>query len=393
MFRVTTNLKRLNSNQPVTRRTGARTDIAPMVIWNLTRTCNLECVHCYASSKQRDYMGEVTTEKAFEVLEQLKEARCNTLVLSGGEPLYREDLFKIAKRAKELGFYLALSSNGTMIEEREAELLKTSGFDYIGVSLDGIGALHDKFRRSEGAFDLALRGLRLCRDKGLRTGVRFTLTKMNEADLPKMFDLVEKNRIDKIYISHLVFSGRGVENSCEALEPERTREAVSLIMERALYYVENNIPIEVVTGNNDADAVFFFMEYAAKNPAKAEKLMMMLENWGGNNAGLGVANIDPLGEVHPDPLMSGVKLGNVKDGSFGKIWHQSENAILNRLRERPRPLLGRCGKCEWVKICGGNSRTRSERAAGDLMASDPACYLTDEEIFQQATGISNSCKF
>jgi heme d1 biosynthesis radical SAM protein NirJ len=367
---------------------GSRVD--PIIIWNLTRTCNLECVHCYASSKSKDYKGELTTKQAFDVVDQLKEAGCGTIVFSGGEPLFREDLFEIGSYAKEKGFFTALSSNGTMIGDIEAEKLRTAGFDYIGISLDGIGQVHDNFRGMDGAFELAVAGILRCKEKGLRIGVRFTITKRNSHHLPLMFDFVEEKRIAKIYISHLVYSGRGVSNSEEALGPEETRKAVRFIMEKAAEYVKNDIPIEVVTGNNDADAVYFLQELFNNDPAAAEKLVPLLEKWGGNNAGIGVANIDPRGEVHPDPLMSDLNLGNVKTGRFKKIWYESEDEFLLKLRKRPRILNGRCGRCEWIKICGGNSRTRAIRSTGDPMASDPACYLYDEEVLSQKAGVSIS---
>lgn len=392
MFRLTAYNKMIRgSGAPQTRQRSAKgSRIEPMIIWNLTRTCNLECVHCYASSKSRDYKGELTTKQAFDVIDQLKETGCGTIVFSGGEPLFREDLFEIGSYAKDKGFFIALSSNGTMIGDEEAEKLRSAGFDYIGVSLDGIDEVHDSFRGMEGAFDLAVAGILRCRDKGLRTGVRFTITKRNIHHLPKIFGFVEENRIAKLYLSHLVYSGRGVLNSEEALEPEETRKTVQYIMDKAAEYVDNDIPIEVVTGNNDADAVFFIQELMNVDQAVAEKLIPSLEKWGGNNAGIGVANIDPLGDVHPDPLMSDVSLGNVKTERFEKIWHESKNPSLQKLRERPRVLNGRCGKCEWINICGGNSRTRAVRSTGDLLASDPACYLYDEEILSQKVGVNIS---
>src|SRR3970282_2079673 len=149
----------------------------PVVIWNLVRRCNLACMHCYSISADIDFPGELDTAEVLRVMDDLKAFGVPALILSGGEPLLRKDIFDIADRAKALGFYTALSTNGTLIDLPLAMRIRDTGFHYLGISLDGLEATHDKFRRQAGAFAKSLQALRLCRDMGVKVGVRFTLTR------------------------------------------------------------------------------------------------------------------------------------------------------------------------------------------------------------------------
>ncbi|NCA90547.1 MAG: radical SAM protein, partial [Gammaproteobacteria bacterium] len=140
----------------------------PVVIWNLIRRCNLTCAHCYSTSADKDFAGELTTEEVKAVMADLRAYGVPVLILSGGEPLMRPDIFELAHHAKSLGFYLALSTNGTLIDEALVAPIAAVGFDYLGISLDGLAATHDVFRRRQGAFAASLQALRLCRDAGLK---------------------------------------------------------------------------------------------------------------------------------------------------------------------------------------------------------------------------------
>ena len=175
----------------------ARKPPGPVVIWNLIRRCNLTCKHCYSISADKDFAGELSTAEVFGVMDQLKAFRVPALILSGGEPLLRPDIFEISARSKAMGFFTALSSNGTLIDAAMCEKVKAIGYDYVGVSLDGLGATHDKFRRMQGAFDKSLAGIRLCRDAGLKVGVRYTMTQDNHQDLPGLLKLVEDEGVDR----------------------------------------------------------------------------------------------------------------------------------------------------------------------------------------------------
>jgi len=378
MFRLTQYMREIVAPTPVRRRAGA---VKPVVIWNLTRRCNLRCRHCYTTSADVDFPGELTTAEALGVLDDLAAFGIPALILSGGEPLSRPDFFTLAERARDLGFrHLALSTNGTKLKGEVADRVAALGFDYVGISLDGIGAMNDWFRGVKGAYAEALAGLRACKARGVKVGLRFTLTRDNADFLPAMIDLCDGEGVDKFYLSHLVYAGRGDKHRGEDAEHGHTRAALDLLIDRAWAAVAENAPLDIVTGNNDADAVVF-LRWVERNfgTARAGHVRAHLEAWGGNSAGLGVANIDPLGQVHPDTYWSDYTVGSVRAAPFSALW-TGDDPMLATLRTRPRPLKGRCGACVWKAVCGGNTRIRALQLTGDPWAEDPACYLSAREI-------------
>jgi heme d1 biosynthesis radical SAM protein NirJ len=377
MFRVSRFMNEILRPTPTAR--GAPP--GPVVIWNLVRRCNLTCRHCYSISADIDFPGELGTAETMRVLEDLKAARVPALILSGGEPLLRPDLFDIAARAKSLGFYLGLSTNGTLIDVPLAGRIAATGFDYVGISLDGLAATHDVFRRRRGAFDAALNGLRLARDMGVKVGMRFTLTQANAAELPALLELAEAEAIPKFYLSHLNYAGRGNVNRREDAQLRTARAAMDVLFERAWAYAKAGLEREIVTGNNDADGVYLLQWARAHVPDLDEQhLRAKLAEWGGNSTGVNIANIDNLGNVHPDTMWWDCTLGNVRTRPFGAIWSDTRHPIMAGLKARPRAIKGRCSLCAYFDICGGNTRIRALKTTGDPWAEDPACYLTDEEI-------------
>jgi len=352
----------------------------PVVIWNLIRRCNLNCLHCYSLSTDVDFPGELSTEEVFAVMDDLKAFGVPVLILSGGEPLLRPDIFEISRRAKDMGFYVGLSSNGTMIDEALSKRIAAVGYDYVGISLDGIGSVHDAFRRQKGAYDAALAGMRLCRTHGIKVGLRFTMTERNFESLPEMLDLMEAESIDKFYLSHLVYAGRGNRYREDDAYHRTTRRAMDLIFDRCWNYVQRGVSKEFVTGNNDADGVYF-LHWARRNfPDRAEHIQRKLEAWGGNASGVNVANIDNLGHVHPDTFWWHYDLGSVRKRPFSEIWQDVSDPVMAGLKRKPREIKGRCGVCQYFDICGGNTRVRAMQISDDPWEEDPACYLTDREI-------------
>jgi heme d1 biosynthesis radical SAM protein NirJ len=364
-------------------RTGAGSS-GPVVIWNLIRRCNLACLHCYSISADIDFPGELGTEDVMRVMDDLKAFGVPALILSGGEPLLRKDIFEIAGRAKALGFYTALSTNGTLIDAPLARRIGDTGFDYVGISLDGIEATHDRFRRQQGAFARSLAALRLCRDLDIKVGVRFTLTQDNAADLPRLLELVEAERIDRFYLSHLNYAGRGNVNRKRDAHFQVTREALDLLFARAWDAARRGVLKDFVTGNNDADAAYLLMWARRHLPGLDEpRLRAVLAAWGGNSSGVNVANIDNLGNVHPDTMWWDCTLGNVRSRPFSAIWRDTRHPIMAGLKERPRRVKGRCAGCAYFDVCGGNTRVRAMKVTGDPWAEDPGCYLDDAEIARE----------
>ncbi|MFV0515357.1 MAG: heme d1 biosynthesis radical SAM protein NirJ [Jhaorihella sp.] len=379
MFRLTEYMQQLVAPVPVRRRGGTGA-VKPVVIWNMTRRCNLKCRHCYTVSADVDFPGELSAQQAMETLEDLGRFGIPALILSGGEPLDRRDLFDIAARARQLVRVLALSTNGTKIHGPTADRVAETGFDYVGISIDGIGATNDWFRGVEGAFADALRGVRELKARGVKVGLRFTLTEGNHQHLPDLLKLCDDEGVDKFYLSHLVYAGRGDKNRGEDAAHMRTRKALDLLLERAWEAVSGGSPLDIVTGNNDADAGYFLQWAQGRFDAgKIANLRDHLRAWGGNSSGLGVANIDFLGDVHPDTYWSDYTVGNVKTTPFSELWTGGDR-MLALLRTRPRPLKGRCGVCSLRDICGGNTRIRALQLTGDPWAEDPACYLDNAEI-------------
>jgi len=378
MFRLSHLVRSLVAPAATPRPRSAPT--GPVVIWNLIRRCNLTCKHCYSLSADTDFKGELSLDEITTVMADLKAFGVPALILSGGEPLLRPDIFDIAARAKEFGFYVGLSSNGTLIDQPMAERIAGAGFDYVGVSLDGIGPVHDAFRRKEGAFVASLAGVRFLGERGVKAGLRFTMTQSNAGELPGMLDLVRREGAGKFYFSHLNYAGRGNHNRKEDAFLKTTRQAMELLFEEALADAINGEEREWVTGNNDADGAFFLLWAQKRFPDQAEALRRRLEAWGGNASGQNVANIDNLGEVHPDTMWWHYKLGNVRNRPFSEIWRDVSDPLMAGLKQHPRPVTGRCGQCRYLSICNGNTRTRAHQITGDFWAEDPGCYLDDDEI-------------
>ncbi|HCX33603.1 MAG TPA: heme d1 biosynthesis radical SAM protein NirJ [Rhodocyclaceae bacterium] len=377
MFRISQFMQEIARPTPLAP---AREPSGPVVIWNLVRRCNLTCKHCYSISADTDFPGELSTAEVFAVMDDLKGFGVPVLILSGGEPLLRSDLFEIAARAKTMGFYVGLSSNGTLIDKANIGRIAAVGFDYVGISLDGIGATHDRFRRMPGAFDRSLAGIRLCRDAGIKVGVRFTLTQDNAQDLPELLALIERERIDRFYFSHLNYAGRGNRNRADDARHQLTRRAMDLLFDTCWDHQVRGVHREVTSGNNDADGVYLLLWVRRRFPSLEAHIRAKLARWGGNSSGVNVANIDNLGNVHPDTMWWHHSLGNVRSCPFSQIWTDLSDPLMRGLKARPRGIKGRCAACAYFDLCAGNTRVRAEQVSGDPWQEDPGCYLTDEEI-------------
>jgi Fe-coproporphyrin III synthase len=357
----------------------------PVVIWNLIRRCNLTCKHCYSISADRDFPGELSTEEVFSVMDDLKAFGVPVLILSGGEPLLRADIFDISKRAKAMGFYTGLSTNGTLITGENIGRIAEVGYDYVGISIDGIRDTHDHFRRRKGAFDESMNGIRLCREHGIKVGMRFTITMDNAHELPQLLELMERESVDKFYLSHLNYAGRGNRNRKDDAFHQVSRDAMDLLFDTCWNDIRAGRHREYVTGNNDADGVYLLFWIAERFPEHLDYMRARLEQWGGNSSGVNIANIDNLGNVHPDTFWWDYNLGNVRERPFSQIWQDTSDPLMAGLKAGRRPVKGRCGECAYLAVCGGNTRVRAWQLTGDPWEEDPACYLTDEEI-----GVSES---
>lgn len=355
-------------------------DRRPIVVWNITRRCNLHCLHCYSDSDARHYPGELTWGECRAVIDDLAAFGVPGLLLSGGEPLLHHDFMRIARHARERGLRLTLSTNGTLIGTQLAATLHEMGFAYIGISLDGIGATHDQFRGRTGAFAKAVAAFRHCREVGQKAGLRLTLSRHTVADLDAILDFIEAEDIARVCFYHLVYSGRGADLAL--LPPAATRDALDRIMDRVEAWARAGRPREVLTVDQPADGPYLLLRLAARQPERVAEAEQLLR-WNGGGAhgsGVGIGNIDTRGDVHPDQFWQALTLGNVRQQPFSVIWQESADPVLRGLRTRPRPVEGRCARCRFLERCGGGFRVRAWQRYGNPWAEDPGCYLTDAEI-------------
>ena len=377
MFRISQYMQELKA--PLTDHR-VRKPSGPVVIWNLIRRCNLTCKHCYSISADIDFPGELDTQQVFRVMDDLRAFGVPVLILSGGEPLLRPDIYDISQRAKDMGFYTGLSTNGTLIDEATIERIAAVGYDYVGISIDGIRETHDRFRQKRGAFDASMHAIRLCRDAGIKIGMRFTPTQDNAHELPKLLDLMGEEAIDKLYVSHLNYAGRGNRNRRSDVVHQTTRWVMELLFETCWADIQSGCKREFVTGNNDADGVYLLQWVRRNVPERYAYLHKRLSQWGGNSSGVNIANIDNLGNVHPDTFWWNYNLGNVKERPFSDMWMDTSDPLMAGMKASPRPLKGRCRVCHYRDVCGGNTRVRAFQLTGDPWWEDPACYLDDQEL-------------
>ena len=355
-------------------------DKRPVVVWNITRRCNLKCVHCYAHAKDIPFDNELTTDQGKGLIDDLAAFGSPVMLFSGGEPLVRKDLPQLAAYAVEKGMRAVISTNGTLITPKMARTLKEIGLSYVGISLDGMKEINDRFRGVSGAFRSALEGIKNSQDAGIKVGLRFTVNKFNVMEIPKIFQLLEEMDIPRVCFYHLVYAGRGSELVKEDLSHEETRAALDLIIDETRRLHAAGKPKEVLTVDNHADGPYIYLRLLKEDPERAKEVLELLKWNEGNNSGRGIGCVSWDGEVYADQFWRHYSFGNVKDRPFSKIWMDTSEPLLGKLKEKKKHVTGRCATCNWLDVCGGNFRVRAEAVSGDVWAPDPACYLTDEEI-------------
>ncbi len=350
----------------------------PLVVWNMTQRCNLRCAHCYNESGEA-CEGELTTEEAQALIDDLAQMKAPVLLFSGGEPLARADVFDLGAYAAARGIHPVLSTNGTLITEAVAGRLKEVGFKYVGVSIDGAQHTHDEFRRREGAFEAAWQGIRNARAAGLRTGVRFTVSRVNVDDLPVVLAKAVEERVERFCMYHLVYAGRGAGLAKMDLTPQKRREVIQWLVQQTKELCAQGHELEILTTDNHADGVYLYQAIKGEDPVRAAEVLELLSMHGGCSAGRKFANVDARGNVHACQFWGHVSLGNVRERPFSQIWQQPDMELPCQLKQMQSHLKGRCGECSYKAYCGG-CRVRAEAITGDVWAADPTCYLTDEEI-------------
>lgn len=355
-------------------------DKKPVIVWNMTQRCNLKCKHCYAQAVPIDGKDDISTEQAKVMISDLAAYGCPVMLFSGGEPTVREDLVELASFAKSKGKRAVISTNGTLITKAKAKELKSVGLSYVGISLDGLEEIHDRFRGVKGAFKKALEGLENCKAEGLKVGLRFTINKGNVDQIPGIFQILRDYEVPRACFYHLVYSGRGTTLVNEDLTHEQSRACVDLIMDETRKCFEDGKPKEILTVDNHADGPYLWMRLKREDPKRAEEVFHLLQYNEGNNSGRGIGCISWDGKVSADQFWRQHVFGNVLERPFSEIWDDPNIELLHKMKNKKLYVKGRCHQCQFLNICGGNFRARAEAVYGDEWAPDPACYLTDEEI-------------
>ncbi|MEM2786837.1 MAG: radical SAM protein [Archaeoglobaceae archaeon] len=325
----------------------------PIVVWNITNRCNLNCIHCYARANSK--AAELSTTECKRIINELSGIGVPLILFSGGEPLLRKDVFELAEYAKERGIKVVLSTNGTLIDERIVDELKI--FDYIGISFDGT-KVHDKFRGMQGAFEKSLKALEIAREITL-TGIRFTLTKYNFLELPDLIKIAKELEIPRFCVYHLVPSGKAVFS--DDVDNGTRKRVINYLIQIA----EKEDEMEILTVDNPADGIYVYLQ------TKRDEILEFLKYRGGDGSGIRLACIDETGNLHPNQFWMDYTAGNLSKQSFKSLW--LNDPLFKMLREKEKYLQERCGECRFKKFCGG-FRVRALRY-GNLWGFDPSCYI------------------
>jgi radical SAM protein with 4Fe4S-binding SPASM domain len=351
---------------------------APVVIWNICMHCNMHCPHCYAAAVTTPAPTDLTHLEGINLIDQLAEAGVRVVIFSGGEPLLRGDVFELIAHAKRRGISPQLSTNGVLIDEGVAEDLADVGVAYVGISIDGMERFNDAYRGMSGGFDAALRALHNAKRANMKTGLRMTLTQRNLDHLESMLEVAREVRVNRFYLSHLVYSGRGYKVAHDDLSREQQRSALTWLFEQAESLLHTEPDMKIVTGSNDSDGVFLLdwirERYGEEAAARVRELLLQR---GGNSAGERILNIDSRGRVHPDQFWRSAVLGDIRKQPFAEIL---KHPLREQLRRRLEYLAGRCGSCSERAICRGSHRERALAIHRDVWAPDPACVMEDAEI-------------
>ncbi len=355
-------------------------DKRPVVVWNITRRCNLKCVHCYAHAKNIPFDNELSTTEGKFLIDDLAKFGVPVILFSGGEPLVRKDLPELADYAVKKGMRAVISTNGTLITPQTAQTLKDIGLSYVGISLDGMEEINDRFRGVKGAFRSALEGIKNCKKAGIKVGLRFTINKSNAGQISEIFKLLEEMDIPRACFYHLVYAGRGSDLVKEDLSHEESRTAVDLILYLTKQLHDKGDLKEILTVDNHADGPYLYLRLLRENPERAREVLELLKMNQGNSSGIGIGCVSWDGEVYADQFWRHYSFGNVRNRPFSEIWADTSDPLMKKLKQKKKYAKGKCKTCRWLDICAGNFRVRSEAVTGDVWAPDPACYLTDEEI-------------
>lgn len=353
--------------------------IRPVIFWNLTGRCNLSCTHCYNSSgPDGGSKTELSTDEARAFIDDCAGLKVPVILLSGGEPLMREDIWDLANHAKECKIKTALSSNGTLITPDIAIKIRETGIGYIGISLDGARAqTHDTFRNAPGSFEKAVQAFQYCNDAGVRCGVRITLTRQNHHELEDLILLAQKIGACRFCVYWLVPSGRGSEpyHDIQLTGPD-VWKALDILHRYAQKIEPSEMEFLTVDAPQDAIHLLRMMEKTGSSDLD-EAGMLIRSMKGGCSAGIRVANITQEGDVYPCQFAQSPEflIGSIRDRLFSELWNDTTNPVLSVFRNKQAQLTGNCKSCSHLDLCGGGCRVRAYQHRKQIGDDDPFCFL------------------
>jgi heme b synthase len=342
-----------------------------LVAWEITRSCNLACAHCRASANSGAYPGELTTAECFALVDQIAEVGKPILILTGGEPLLRSDLFEVGRYASEKGFRVVIGTNGTLVTEEMAQKMKSVPISRISISLDfPVPALQDEFRGQAGAFDEAVKGVKIARQAGIEVQINSTITRKNVSFLPELVELALSLDAAAFHPFMLVPTGRGKGLAAEELSPQDYEKTLEWICRK-----QKELEGRMMFKPTDAPHYYRIARQCGMNvatghghPGADHNSQNMDAHTRGCLAGTGFCFISHTGRVQGCGYLD-LEAGNIKQQTFKEVWDNSP--LFNALRDLTL-LKGKCGDCEYKRLCGG-CRARAYEDTGDYLAAEPYC--------------------
>jgi heme b synthase len=334
-----------------------------MIAWEVTRSCNLNCVHCRAAANCGPYPGELSTEKCFELIDEIASMSSPVIILTGGEPLLRPDIFEIATYGTSKGLRMVMATNGTLVNASTVKKMISSGIKRISISIDGKDAeSHDAFRQQTGAFARAMAGIDALKVAGMEFQINTTITTANLNQIKDILKLAKSLGAAAHHIFLLVPTGRGKDLANQAITAGEYEETL-------LWFHQESLSCEIQLKATCAPHYFRILhQQQVKGEERKKPAGHFHEMTRGCLGGISFCFISHIGQVQPCGYLE-LDCGNVQKMSFKQIWENSE--VFNNLRNLSK-YSGKCGRCEFIKVCGG-CRARAYEATGDYLAEEPLC--------------------
>ena len=335
-----------------------------MIAWEVTRSCNLNCVHCRAAANCGPYQGELSSQKCFQVLDEIAAMSSPVIILTGGEPLLRPDIFEIATYGTSRGLRMVMATNGTLVDAATAKNMISSGIKRVSISIDGKDAVsHDAFRQQIGAFEGAMAGIEALKVAGMEFQINTTITTSNLDQIKDILELAKKLGAAAHHIFLLVPTGRGKDLTNQAITAAEYEKTL-------LWFHQESLSCEIQLKATCAPHYFRILHQQKGKTAEPKKKAggHFQKSTRGCLGGISFCFISHVGQVQPCGYLE-LDCGNVQKKSFNEIWESSE--VFTNLRDLSK-YGGKCGRCEFIKVCGG-CRARAYEATGDYLAEEPLC--------------------